>query len=136
MLTSKEHSGLILDPPQGVWESTICNFETRELKLESAEQEGKRSVGCSSTTFPGWALAFALTHASEQGSEAAWGGEQFHPEIQAWAVRKAAGCGLDSEEAGARSRHEAAVSPDAWKAEGQAREVCVVPSLGPASSPA
>lgn len=22
------------DPPQGVWEFTICNFETRELKLE------------------------------------------------------------------------------------------------------
>lgn len=40
---------------------------------------------------------------------------------------RAAGCGLTLSEAGARSRHEAAVSPDAWRAEGQAREVCACP---------
>ena len=73
------------DPPQGVWEFTICNFETRELKLESTEQEGKRSVGCSPPpTFPGLGAYLRLTHASEQGSEAVGGGEQFHLEMQAW----------------------------------------------------
>ena len=69
----KTHS----DPLQGVWEFTICNFETRELELESTELECKRSVGCSPPpTFLGLGAYLRLTHTSEQGSEAGVGGEQ------------------------------------------------------------
>lgn len=119
----KTHS----DPQQGVWEFTICNFETRELKLESTEQECTRNVGCSPPpTFLGLGAYLGLAHTSEHSSEAVVGGEQLHLERQAW-LCVLTGVAVTLSKAGARSPHEAAVSPDARRAEGQAWKVCACP---------